>query len=340
MSLNLIRTILENPGCAKGSSWALLIAMADRADDDGTGVYASIRVIAENCGISERTAWDALKPLLEAKIVIDTGEIKDWGRGHFTHVYRIDQSAISALGMLYLQQSAKSSPGCGKRNSRVQNSLLQSAKSACKPVLKPVPSSLRSEEPVQEIVSQLVSSRPPAPKEPEGDSLSDEQTGLVEEFMNLVYDQVWPYRSQKDWDEAKPHAQRALSAYLFDPDWLLRCLIWALDHPHWKKCTHNMRNFADHLEKEGENTLVTQFLAHEKKLERKPAKKGKLTHQTRPGHCDLGEDDPPRSVAPSRVNGSGSVLGAMEEREHGFDVEESEPEVRGFDVVAIEEELG
>ena len=52
MSLNLIRTILENPGCATGSSWALLIAMADRADDDGKGVYASMRVMAEICGIS------------------------------------------------------------------------------------------------------------------------------------------------------------------------------------------------------------------------------------------------------------------------------------------------
>lgn len=121
MSLNLIRTILENPGCAKGSSWALLIAMADRADDGGKGVYASMRVMAEICGISERTAWDALKPLLEAKIVIDTGNIHDWGSGHFTRVYDIDQSAILTLGMQALQKSAKSALLCGKRTTPVQN---------------------------------------------------------------------------------------------------------------------------------------------------------------------------------------------------------------------------
>lgn len=150
MSLNLIRTILENPGCAKGSSWSLLVSMADRADDDGKGVYASMRVMAENSGISERTAWDALKPLLEAKIVIDTGNIHDWGKGHFTRIYDIDQSAISALGTQFLQQSTKSAPRCGKRTTPVQNlqSRVQISHANQSYNQSPSPS---AQEPVQEV---------------------------------------------------------------------------------------------------------------------------------------------------------------------------------------------
>ena len=82
--------------------------------------------------------------------MIDTGNIHDWGSGHFTRVYDIDQSAILTLGMQALQKGAKSALRCGKRKTPVQNLYKPGADFACKPVLKPVPSSLRSDEPVQE----------------------------------------------------------------------------------------------------------------------------------------------------------------------------------------------
>jgi hypothetical protein len=39
MSLKVIRRIMESPGCAKKAAWALLVAMANRANDDGTGIW-------------------------------------------------------------------------------------------------------------------------------------------------------------------------------------------------------------------------------------------------------------------------------------------------------------
>jgi hypothetical protein len=91
MSLNVIRRILESPGCAKGAAWALLMAMANRADDGGDGIWESMGNLARTCGMDRSTAFRALPDLLESGVVIDTGAKHSLPKGgRATVVYRID----------------------------------------------------------------------------------------------------------------------------------------------------------------------------------------------------------------------------------------------------------
>jgi hypothetical protein len=175
MSLELIRKIFVNPGVLKGSAWSLFMSMANRASEDGSGVWASIRTLSEDAGISERTGWDALAELLEKGVVIDTRKIHDWGRGHFTREYSIDIQAYIALSKAAFEDSvqdlrhnAKSAPRCEKRKSPVQNLQKPGAKSACKPVLissspngsSDINQSAATQEPVHEVSKQV--SQPPS----------------------------------------------------------------------------------------------------------------------------------------------------------------------------------
>jgi hypothetical protein len=97
MSLKVIRRILESPGCAKGAAWALLVAMANRADDDGTGMWESMGNLAKTGGIDRATAFRALPELLASGVVVDTGEKHSSRRGGVaTRIYRIDLDKLSA----------------------------------------------------------------------------------------------------------------------------------------------------------------------------------------------------------------------------------------------------
>jgi hypothetical protein len=152
--------------------------MANRANDDGTEVRAAIETLAEDCGISGRTAWRALESLLESKVVIDTEQTYDWGRGHFTRIYRIDEERIKALSLEWLEAQVGAKPKKRQKKSMRKSSILNfkptdktpltncqpgvkvsqagchfdsppGANLSCNPVHNPVPSSLRSDEPVQ-----------------------------------------------------------------------------------------------------------------------------------------------------------------------------------------------
>jgi len=84
---------MESPGCIEAPAWNLLMAMANRAHDDGTGIWESIPNLAEHCGISESTAWRALPDLLNPGLVIDTGRRHPTKHGGKPTVeYRIDLS--------------------------------------------------------------------------------------------------------------------------------------------------------------------------------------------------------------------------------------------------------
>jgi DNA-binding PadR family transcriptional regulator len=85
---------METPGCAKGSAWALLVAMANRGDDDGIGIFESIKSLSADCGISESTGWRALHDLLRSGLVVKMREMHKDKSGHYTCCYRIDVSKL------------------------------------------------------------------------------------------------------------------------------------------------------------------------------------------------------------------------------------------------------
>ena len=89
LSLKVLTAIRDDPGCATGSAWALLVAMAFKADDDGGGIWQSLGNLARQAGISKTTVKSALDTLLKSEIVVDTGK-KTGQKGHQTCIYLID----------------------------------------------------------------------------------------------------------------------------------------------------------------------------------------------------------------------------------------------------------
>ena len=81
MSIGVWLKIMKSPGCATGPAWSLLVSMANRASDDGTGIFASLKTLARDCGMGERTAWRALPKLLKSGLVVDTGKKHDCKMG-------------------------------------------------------------------------------------------------------------------------------------------------------------------------------------------------------------------------------------------------------------------
>ncbi|GEM_PF-1405235 len=66
----------------------VLLRLADRADDSGGKIFPAVATTAEDCGMSERAARDALRYLEQIQILVCTGSRKG-GRGRATE-YRID----------------------------------------------------------------------------------------------------------------------------------------------------------------------------------------------------------------------------------------------------------
>ncbi len=89
MSLLIIRKIMQSPGCATGSAWNVLVAMADRACDDGAGIWASNQTIGNLCGdLDAETVRRARKQLINDGIVVLTEETVNV-KGTRMPVYRI-----------------------------------------------------------------------------------------------------------------------------------------------------------------------------------------------------------------------------------------------------------
>lgn len=114
MSLMVVKRAIETEAELPLAAWALLIAMAYGAKDDGSSVYASIGSLARLARMSRRNAFLALDVLVKAGIVVQTGR-----RGHkgkrFTIVYRIDLAKLEARS----QDATESDAPLGGRMSLV-----------------------------------------------------------------------------------------------------------------------------------------------------------------------------------------------------------------------------
>jgi hypothetical protein len=74
------------------------MAMANRAGDDGTGIWESMPNLAKHGGLSERTGWRALPKLLKSGLVLDTGNGKPTKRGGSpTIIYRINLAKLASI---------------------------------------------------------------------------------------------------------------------------------------------------------------------------------------------------------------------------------------------------
>ena len=94
MSYKLVDKVLKSRNVVKGTPKLVLIAMAARANDDGSEVYPSIKSLADDCGVTRDTIYECLEKLISLGIITDSRKTKFWGRGHYTKVYQINVSTL------------------------------------------------------------------------------------------------------------------------------------------------------------------------------------------------------------------------------------------------------
>ncbi len=105
MSFPVIKTILNGrPSCPSVNAWAMLIAMANRADDDGNGVWESIPSLGRMSGMNRRTAFRAKSELEKAGIVAWTGRWHANGHRQPTKEYSLDLGKVSGLEEMVTEQ--------------------------------------------------------------------------------------------------------------------------------------------------------------------------------------------------------------------------------------------
>jgi len=200
---------------------------------------------------------------------------------------------------------------------------------------------------------------PQAPSEPSVGVLPSEgKAGEAAEPQGWSHDELW----QEQNPESVTHITNILSsefksgevswedtlavmkglAGTIDPEsknavpYLESLLHYAFDHPFWKTRILTIKSLAKALRNVGETGLMAQYERAQDKAERKPVGKKKYAYQRRPCSWDRGQDDPPRSAAPSQGE---YCFGCQTEhikgakcpptpamQEHGFEVKSFVPE--------------
>jgi len=69
--------------------------MADRASDNGTGIYCSKQTIANDTGLSKTSVKKTVNELLGSGLIVETG--KYWRGGQYTKVYKINTEMVADL---------------------------------------------------------------------------------------------------------------------------------------------------------------------------------------------------------------------------------------------------
>lgn len=83
----------------------LLLTMADKANDDGSGIYASIKTLAEDSEMSVSTVRRLIKDFLDEGVLIHVGERKCVNG--YTNEYSLVEGAIDKLPLLPSRQRLK-----------------------------------------------------------------------------------------------------------------------------------------------------------------------------------------------------------------------------------------
>lgn len=97
----------------------VLALMADKASDDGRGIWASKQTLADELGCSKQTIISAVDALIEDGLLIVEGE-QPCANGH-TILYRIDVDALEALPLVGCHARKESKKSTGQKSGPVKN---------------------------------------------------------------------------------------------------------------------------------------------------------------------------------------------------------------------------
>ena len=91
MSKRLVNLVYAKT-CGGQTRKAVLVAMADRANDDGSGVWVSKTRLAAEVEVTRQTVFQVIRDLVEAEILSDRG--KRNGKRGYTIQYDLNVKAI------------------------------------------------------------------------------------------------------------------------------------------------------------------------------------------------------------------------------------------------------
>jgi len=72
----------------------ILLAYADRADDEGENIFPAVPTIARKTGYTDRNVQLILRKLIKAGIMVKIGINPNY---NYTNIYRIDLDVLKAL---------------------------------------------------------------------------------------------------------------------------------------------------------------------------------------------------------------------------------------------------
>lgn len=101
MSNHLISTAYKRD-LGTGTRKAVMVYLADKASDDGRGIYASKQTMADELNLSKKTMIDVIKGLLDDDLLIQIGE-RRCANG-YTVEYAIDVSRLEGLALVGCHQ--------------------------------------------------------------------------------------------------------------------------------------------------------------------------------------------------------------------------------------------
>lgn len=184
MSFKVINAVLESN--LKRTHKLVMIALASYAKNDGTEARPAMSGLAKRAGISRTTAYAYLEVLGKAGIISKADDKHFYGRGHWSHVWEINLTALS-------KHCTVSNP---RTVSKVRKSSVQSTDSALsnpRMQIRPIEQSVRKEKSVQEQRSEKESEGVvAADAAPTATLRSEEET--TEEFEKAVTEVADWYR--------------------------------------------------------------------------------------------------------------------------------------------------
>ncbi|AYJ87649.1 hypothetical protein D3Y57_19130 [Sphingomonas paeninsulae] len=91
---------------------SVMVLLADKASDDGSGIWASKKTMADELCCSKQTVIDTVQQFIDEGLLVKLGERRN--ANGYTVEYGIDMAALAATPMVKCHQDKGSSDWTGK----------------------------------------------------------------------------------------------------------------------------------------------------------------------------------------------------------------------------------
>jgi hypothetical protein len=332
----------------------VLWALAWHTNKDTGEAWPSTGLLAEECGISERKVQYSLGIAAGRGLITKTGtQPCKHMSGRYTNKWKINLEALKWQG-----EDDGCTPCTGAQDASVQDMREMGARRAadgctvCPQTRQENTSASPSAQNTSLLASSLVSSAPSSADASSGATSSSasrsgwtgEATQQVRDILMTAFGVSDPYAMP---DSKVLPVMDELSRH-FDPEsetgqvWLESALAWGLSHKKfWADRLVDPEALARALANEDAKGFAAQYNKTAELAKRKAeAKDFRPEYKKRTGHWNMGEDDPPRSAAPSQTCECGSTKGICQDCRYCSNCcacPSPLPHAKGFEVMTEEQ---